>query len=225
MTFTPIPAGSQNWDIPVNLAFSAQDSAITANSNGIVSNSARLVTLETARNQKATDQGLQAWTFDPVTFGGGNTSTAGTIYMGKVYIGAPTSITNICMYLSTPTAGTAGQNFAGLYDGSGTQLGVTADQTANWTSGIGFRTMPLAGGPVSLNAGFYYVAHVSNSAGTMGFGRASNLATFSGNASAFNLTAATYRYATAGTLQTSLPASITMTGRATTDIQWWYGLS
>ncbi len=35
MTYTPIPAGTQNWDVPVNAAFVDQDARITTNASDI----------------------------------------------------------------------------------------------------------------------------------------------------------------------------------------------
>ena len=116
---------------------------------------------------------------------------------------------------------TAAQNFAGLYNSAGTLIGTSADQSAAWTT-AGVYTTPLAGGPFSLPAGFYWVACLSNSTGTPpSLIRTTNLTAGFANQ---GLTAAQSRYATNGT-GTTLPGSITPASNVQVVNQYWAALS
>lgn len=224
MTYTPIPAGTLNWDVLVNAAFTAQDVSITGNTSDIAQLSTRTAALEAGQGPLPSEQGFAGWTFDPSTMGGGSGTAFGVVYTAKIILRTSAVITNVCFYVnSLATTLTAGQNFAGLYDSTGTRLGVTADQSTNWTS-IGFKAMPLSGGPILLSPGTYYTSFVSNGTGTFGVGRASN-ASSAGDGANFGLTASSYRFAFGPTAQTSLPTSIALGSRTVSPLIFWYGLS
>src|SRR5256885_6584775 len=76
---------------------------------------------------------------------------SGQIYLTRIVLGTgQTTVTNImCGLQALGTTLTAGQCFAGVYDQNGSQIGITADQAANWQtpSVVGLKTIPLAGGP------------------------------------------------------------------------------
>lgn len=170
------------------------------------------------------DQGMTAWTFDPCGTIDTSTLATGTVYMAALRVRERTTLANIHLYLSSAGATlTAGQNFAGIYNASGTRIGVSADQSANWASS-GAKTIPLAA-PVEVYPGTYYVAVVCN--GTTGI----TVSRGSGNAGQVNvgLTAANARYTAGGTgwtAQTALPATGTLANRTSTSVvAFWAALS
>lgn len=208
MAFTPIPIGSLNWGAPVNAAFTDHDTRIT--------------TLNRMQTSAATDQNLIAWTWDPGTTITASTPTSGTVNMSKIWVREPATVNNVAMTIVTaPTALTAGQNFAALYDSTGARLGVTADQTANWAT-VGLKDMPLTA-PAVIAAGAYYVAFVSNGTTPPAFGRGSSLAA-GGQTVNIGLTATDARYTTGPVGQTTLPLSITMAARSIDTRAWWAAL-
>lgn len=171
------------------------------------------------------DMGWKAWTFDPVIVSGGATTVvAGTVYLSKVLVRQPISVSNIHLYVkSAGVTLTASQNFAGIYNSAGSLVAQTADQTANWVTANTFRNIALTGGPFTLNPGFYWVSVVSNGTTTPGFGRAvstEGTALYGGG-----VTAANYRFATNSTAQTSLPASFTPSANVISAIPIWFALS
>lgn len=159
------------------------------------------------------DHGLITWTQDPATLrSGGDSVTAGVVYLSKVKIvDRSTVVSNIKVGLvNTPTLLTAGQNFVGLYDSSGTLLVSSADQAAAWAT-AGEKTAAIT--PQTLAVGTYYVAILANFTGTApqfatGAGHGQSAVTNSG------LSTGTSRFLTSGAAQTALPASITL-GSAT----------
>ncbi len=168
------------------------------------------------------DQGLITWTHDPATLrSASNSSTSGTVYLMKVKIvDRATVVTNVIVGLETAGATlTAGQNFVGLYNSSGTRLAVSADQSANWTT-AGVKTIPLTA-PQTLAVGSYYVAILA--VGTtpptfaMGAGGSTNINV--------GLTTGTARFLTGPTGQTSLPASITLGSQTQSTGGRWAALS
>ena len=111
------------------------------------------------------DSGWLAWNFDPASAYVLNTIPAGnTIYLMRINIRQPMSITNVILYLVTVASGlTSGENYAGLLSSSGTLLGVTADQTSAWETGGGtYHVMALAGGPYTVSPPFVWVPFVWN---------------------------------------------------------------
>lgn len=204
MTYTPIPIGSLAWGASVNNAFTSQDARVTA--------------LESSGGT-AMDFGLKSWSFDPATAAAGVVPTSGTIIMAKLYL--PAGTVN-AVGVSINSAGvtlTAGQNFMGLYNQAGTRLGVTADQSAAWTS-VGYKQIPLVAPVVIASPGFYYVAFLSNGATPAGLTRGSNN-TSSTTVVNLNLTADQARFANGPAAQTTLPASITMASRTPTSQAYW----
>jgi hypothetical protein len=224
MTYNPIAAGTGSWDVPLNAALTDLDTRVTANAGTLSGNSARLAVLEAQGEFRASDMGLQTWTGDPVYATATSILTAGTVYMVKLNVRQAITATN-AVYAVT-TAGstlTSGQNFVGLYDSSGSRVAVSADQTTNWGS-AGAMTTPFTA-PVSLTAGSYYLAWVSNGTTPITLARGTGLQSAMVN---IGLSAATYRYTTGGTGltgQTSLPASVTMSSRTIGGITIWCGLS
>jgi hypothetical protein len=144
---------------------------------------------------------------DPISMSvTGTAMVSGTVYVFKVPVLTSTAVTYITMYQSTAGATlTAGQCFAALYDSTGAQVGVTADQSTAWgTSGT--KSMPLVTPTGPRTAGeTMYVAVVAN--GTTGpvFRAAA-----SGLPNIGLVAAQGFRFGTSGTAQTAAPASLTI---------------
>lgn len=225
MTYTPIAPGTLNWDVPVNAEFTSQDSRITVNEATDATQNARLASLESKASFKTNpaDFGYISWNYDPSMAGGGSQPAAGVLQMSSLFIPQTTTITNVVLGVTLVGATlTAGSNFAGLYDSSGTLIDTTADQSTTWTS-VGPKVMPLTT-THSLPAGTYWVAMATTGTTRPSFHRAGS---FTGLGSIVNqgLSAATYRFATTGSGITTLPASVTMSGRAVSDTTWWVAAS
>lgn len=197
---TPIAIGSLAWGTPVN---------------------DRFANLDRAQVQLAQDHDLITWQFDPASNMVGTALTSGTVNMSKLWIRQSVTITNVCVSISTVGAAlVAGQNFGGLYDSTGTRLGVTADQTAAWGT-AGFKEMALTV-PQAVAPGAYYVAIVSNAGTTPSFCRGSAITASVPNA---KLTATNGRFTTGPAAQTTLPASIVMASRTLTANALWVAVS
>ena len=156
--------------------------------------------------QLPVNHGLTAWTYDPVIATTGSVAVNGTVYLSKVHIPDDAAITKVYWWVTTAgVTATAGQNWVGLYDAAGTRLAATGVDAS--VASTGLKTTTIAS--TSLTAGsFVWVALVFNAGTPPALARATGNA---GLASAVNagLTSGLYRFATNGTLQTSLPASIT----------------
>ncbi|MFJ8301605.1 hypothetical protein ACIQ9R_37650 [Streptomyces sp. NPDC094447] len=208
MPLTPIPIGTTPWGALLNGQIQDLDT--------------RTIALEAANATRPADSSLKAWTFDPATNLVAQVLTTGLLEMVKLPIRTATTITNIVAAISTAGSGlTAGQNWAGLYSSAGTLLSQTADQTTAWAS-TGVKTMPLAA-PQVVAAGSYFVAFVSNGTTPPQMPRGSSLG-IGADLLNIGLTAATARYATAGTV-TTLPSSVTMGSRTTAARAWWVAVS
>lgn len=209
MTYVPIVIGSLAWGTPVNNAFTSQD--------------ARITDLERQGGATVDAMGFAALTFDPALAQGSIALTSGTVFMMRLDLTAPATISTITVASSTAGSGlTAGQNFAGLYNLAGTQLAVTADQSVAWTT-TGEKNMALTA-PYAAAAGTYYVALLSNGTTPVAFIRGASGAPL---AAVINhgLTAATARWTTGPTAQTTLPASITMASRTLSGNAYFAALS
>lgn len=155
----------------------------------------------------AASHNLVAWAYDPAFQSNATTLTGGTVYLAKMHVTTSTNITKLYWFMSTAgVTPTAGQNFGGLYDSSGTRL-VTADADATVAGSTGLVTLTLSSTAVTAGS-FYWAALVFNAGTLPTLARGSGL-TGSGTACNVGLTAATFRFGIGGTAQTSLPASIT----------------
>jgi hypothetical protein len=191
---------------------------ITAFNEGTIQAGLLQYPLSTVNNpdMRADDHGYLSWSIRPTlcTVASSSAVAHGVVILTKVKIvNRATVVTNVIASLSNGIADlTTGQNFAGLYNSSGTLLAATADQTTAWaTSGV--KTMALTS-PQTLAVGTYYVALLTNGSSTQvpfisaGGG-------FAGTVNA-GLTTGTAQSLTSGTSQTSLPSSITL-GSGTTN--------
>lgn len=224
MTYTPIPAGQSNWDVPVNAAFTDQDARITSNNASIGTNVAAINSIEAGTTIPA-EQGLQTWNYDPISASGTSVLTTGSLYMARVRVTAgfvcSTSYFNVATLGTTLTAG---QNFIALYDAAGTQVAISADQTANWGT-TGFKATPWVSS-ASLSPGYYYVTLLTN--GATGISVTRGVSTGASAILSPNFTNATLRWSTGGTGLTGLtamPGSITMANRGQSSTATWVALS
>lgn len=164
------------------------------------------------------DLGFITATADLDAFSSTVAMASGTLYLAKVVIRRPTTVTNIvAMVTGAGATLTSGQNLAGIYSSTGTLLKATADQSTAWTT-TGLKTMALTA-TITLQPGVYYIGLLS--VGTtpptvVRSALAGGGAT--GAAALFNLgaTASTPRSSTL-TGQTSLP---TVTLSSTTQQQY-----
>ena len=150
---------------------------------------------------------LTSWTYDPSGAVNAIQLTGGTVYLAKLWVPADVSVTKLYWWMAVAGSGaTAGQNFGGLYSSAGVRL-ATADADAKVAASAGLQTLTIP--TTALTAGtFVWAALVFNATAVPTVTYAAGAA---GATTALNvgLTAATYRYATAGTSQTALPSSIT----------------
>jgi hypothetical protein len=168
------------------------------------------------------DAGLLAWNYDPAMLQSTTSSpTSGQVNLIRVNVRTPITVSNVLLGVTSGGSGlTSGQSFAGLYNASGTLLSATADQSTNWTS-TGLKTIPLTSAQ-AIAAGTYYIGLVSVGTTPPAFARASGVSVSAEN---LGLSAATARWATGPSSQTSLPASITMSSNTAISISWWGALS
>lgn len=150
---------------------------------------------------------LVAWAYDPSHAVNAIELTSGTVYLTKLHITRSVNVTKLYWWMSVAGAvAVVGQNFGGLYSSAGTRL-ATADADATVTASAGLQTLTISS--TALTAGtFVWGALVFNAATEPTVQYASG-ATGATTAANVGLAAAAFRYATAGTLQTSLPASVT----------------
>jgi hypothetical protein len=172
----------------------------------------------------ASDTALLAWNYDPViAINATALATGGEIQLCRVNVRQAITVTNV-LYVVTAAGGTltTNENFAGLYNSSGTLVGSSADQTSAWEATTGLYTNALSGGPYALAAGFYWVAFVVNGTTAPTLIRAGNNGVPAVN---LGLSNATSRFAhTATSSQTSL-TGFTPSGNVQTAISTWVGLS
>lgn len=225
MTYTPIPIGLPDWGDEVNDAFTSQDARITVNEADITDIESDVTVIESevtalqnrTSEQTALDHGMIAWSIDHAASTGTQAPTAGTLFMVKVSVPNATTINSVGLGVSSTGTLTAGQNFAGIYNSSGTLVATSADETTNWGS-VGFRVSTMTT-PFSASPGYYYIGLLMNGTPPV-LARGSNY-TASATIANANLTAATARFATGGTALTALPASVTMASRTLSSTAWW----
>lgn len=164
------------------------------------------------------EHGFKAWAYDPQL--SGTTSTpltpAGTLFVVKFRIRKVIVVTNVELAIITQGATlTAGQCKAALYQ-DGSLVGVTADQAAAWVT-TGLKTMPLVGGPFTLQPGVAHAAFWYN--GTTG---PAPYRTISGSAmNNIGIAAASSRVGTADTgITTTAPATLGVIVPGTTPAYW-----
>ena len=149
----------------------------------------------------------------------GELATNGRIGLFRIQIRETVTVGKILFWVTaiavTPTSG---QNWLGIYDSARNRVAqVSADGTVVTTQGL--RTVSIT--PVSLPAGYYWIATLFNAATAPTIGRSN--ATMGGSGSALNagLTTTTGRAINHGTAQTVLPASLTSGSMALGGSLFW----
>ncbi|MDT0387807.1 hypothetical protein [Streptomyces dubilierae] len=156
--------------------------------------------------QLPVNHGFSGWTYDPVIATTGSLLTNGTLYLSKVHIPDDVTVTKVYWWVTTAGATpTTNQNFVGLYAADGTRLATTDVGSAITTTGLKSTTIT---GQALAAGSFVWVAMLFNAGTAPTVARATGSGGLATAVNA-NLTAGVYRFATNGTLQTSLPATIT----------------
>lgn len=159
--------------------------------------------------------GLLGWGFPPNFASGTAHMTEGTVYLQKFYLNKPSTLSSL-MFNVTNAANAPTSAYGGLYSTGGTQLAVSANSTASFTS-TGDKTLSFTS-PYVANTGYYYTALLV--AAGPGNGPDLSASTASSAVANINLTGATLRYCTGPTGQTTLPASITMSSNVSAVGLW-----
>jgi hypothetical protein len=135
--------------------------------------------------------------------------------------GASVTITNAELHVNSAGSGlTSSQNFAGVYDNTGTRIGVTADQSTPWAS-AGLKQMALTGGPFTGTWPWVTVAFVSNGTTPPSFAAGGFIALANAHATGAGLI-----FATNGSGATAMPASLTYSSNSVTNAHtYWAGVS
>ena len=155
----------------------------------------------------AADSGLLTASGEVSQFASTFALTAGTIVLAKMPVRTPILVTSLLLSMTVAGSGGSTGSFAGYYSPTGQLLATSADIAAALTGATGVLTIPMAGGPQVVQPPFIWAAVVTNLATTQ------PTLTRNGGAVAvalFGNTAATMRYATNATGQTSLPATISL---------------
>jgi hypothetical protein len=160
----------------------------------------------------------------------GGVAASGRIYLARIPLsGAQVTVTNLLMGVGAAGATlTAGENFAGVYDENGDEIGVTADQSGVWTA-TGLYTMALVGGPFTGSWPFVCAAFVANGTTGPSFIRAMGSGV-GGGAVVLGETAATAAFAVNGLSgNTSLPGFFSYASNSiaagNNPLSFWAGLS
>ena len=153
----------------------------------------------------ASGAGIKTWTGNPA-YNASAAVTFGQIRLNKVWLRAAATLSTVNLFITTAGAGlTSGQNLVALYDASGNQVAVSADQTTAWGS-TGLKAAAMTT-PYAAAAGGYYVAILANGTTTApSFGVHGN----AGGSPALNfgLAAAAARTPQTGTGNTSMPSTL-----------------
>jgi len=158
----------------------------------------------------AADSGLIAWSFDPAAAASTFLTTAGVVYLSKVIVTQQQTLTNGLVEVSTAGGTlTASENYLALFNSTGTQIAISADQSTAFAS-AGLITAAWASPVVSAAPGAYYVGVLCN--GGTAITLASGSALKPGGVSIGNagLATATGRFLSSGTSQTAMPQSVTL---------------
>ncbi|MFJ6935678.1 hypothetical protein [Streptomyces sp. NPDC101132] len=178
------------------------------------------------------DQGLLAWTGDPNDAGHVTAQSvggvAGRITLVKLQLRKSITWSRIWFGLAGVDPGASLSNcYLGVYDSAGVLRGVTADISADLSSGAVGKSVALVT-PFTAGPGEWYIALLLNGSW------ATNLLTFKSTGAGITvncgLSAPRLRYSNIGSGQTSLPATLDLTLQSTSTINtgWasqWYGVS
>jgi hypothetical protein len=145
-------------------------------------------------------------------------AVSGTIYLIKFHLAVSDTVTKLFYYAgSAGVSPVTGQNFVGIYDTTGVRLAQTNIDSVVINSGIIQATLS----PQFVSIPWCWGAFLFNCA-TPPVLRCQDAAAASNNV---GLSAAAYRFATAGTSQTSLPGSIVVGSNSATSMAIWAAIS
>jgi hypothetical protein len=159
------------------------------------------------------DQGVKDWTEDPRGWGASAANDVGTVWLTRYIPGYTYTWSSVWVGIaSQPSVSwTAGQNFVGVYDSTGTLIAQTADLSTQFASSVVQACNFIT--PITATAGNeYFIAILLNETGTL----ATLKATGGGSSMNGNTTAGHRRVSTIGAGLTSLPASVTLSTQSTT---------
>lgn len=160
---------------------------------------------------------LLSWAYDPAFSSTGQLTVNGTLYLIKVAIRSLAPINNIWWNASTAgVTATAGQNWAGLYSSAGTLL-TSVGVDAKVTSASVAVSATLGSAYTPTATGWGWVGLLFNATTPPTVLRTNGSTTGTNNA---GCAAATYRFATNGTGQTTLPSSITTSSNVAGPSIW-----
>jgi hypothetical protein len=168
------------------------------------------------------DQGYIGWyPTHPATVVNNSALTAGQIILIRVVATKTGTVNNIDFGLSNSPAGLT-NTFVGLYDTSGTRLGVSADASASWNgAAIGrIRTALTSGVSVVLGTA-YYVAVLVGAGTTL----PNLLRGVQNNVHNGALGTGAQNVMQSGSGQTALPSSITMASTVANNNAFWSGVA
>lgn len=154
----------------------------------------------------ASGASIKAWAGSPGYCTSG-ALTFGRIQLNKVWLRAAATLSTVHLNIAVAGAGlTSSQNFVAIYDASGNQVAISADQTTAWgTTGVKDTAMAT---PYAAAAGGYYIAVLSNGSTTPPSLTAHRI---SGSGMInYGLTLATARTLQTSTGNTSMPSSIAL---------------
>lgn len=211
----------------LTLPDASPDAALNAAPRGYVDSA-----VSQAVPEQPGDQNLLAWTYDPDQAGHvtaqSNGGVAGRITLTRIILRKQITWSSIWIGLAGVDAAAVLANcFIGVYDSAGTLKGSSADISSSLMTGTTAKPLALTS-PFTAAAGTYFIALLLN--GTW----ATNSLTLKCSGAGVSVNAGTtapgLRYSNMLTAQTSLPASLTLSGQTTTIITtgWasqWYGVS
>jgi hypothetical protein len=153
------------------------------------------------------DQNLIGWTYEPqLANGSASALTAGVMLLSRVLLKTAATITNIIVNITTAAVGNT-NTYVALFDFTGTQRGVSADQSTSFQS-TGTKTVALTT-PYAAAQGSYWVALLVGAASTLPQFSASTSSTVPASLANLGLTASTARWATNGSGLTAIPSTLT----------------
>lgn len=178
---------------------------------------------------QASDQNLLAWAADPTAPGSNNAApNAGVLFLTKLPVRLTQTFSTLWVFLNTGGAGTTLANsFLGLYSLSGgtfTLIGASSDQSSNWmtvNSVARSAALTVQGGQsLTQSSSVWGGLLIGTQAGTT----TAKFSQFNVNNALANIgqTAGTdaLRCASSGTSQTSLPATVAVSGLAAVPGFW-----
>lgn len=173
--------------------------------------------------------GFIGWMSDPATLVSNLALATGRIFLNAIPLSA-TAATNKVWFSTGNSAGTAltsGQCFVGLYDSSGTRLGVSADISTTTTATFTTYGISLTGAPVTVTGGpgvIVYAAILMNYSGGFTIAAPNNNTASTWNNPNLTATSGARGLLIAATAQTSLPSSVTLS-TATVVAPLWMAVS